>query len=122
MHPITIHVGELTLEAELNDTGVAGAVREALPLEGQGRFWGDEIYFSIPVSVENEDATTDLEVGDLAYWPGGNAFCIFYGPTPASANGSPVPASPVTVIGTVKGDAEKLKEVDRVDVRVESAS
>lgn len=122
MHPITIHVGELTLEAELNDTGVAVAVREALPLEGQGRFWGDEIYFSIPVRVENEDATTDLDVGDLAYWPGGNAFCIFYGPTPASANGSPVPASPVTVIGTVKGDAEKLKDVDRVDVRVESAS
>lgn len=121
MDPITIHVGDLSLDAELNDSSVARSVRAALPLEGSGRFWGEEIYFAIPVSEDNEAPTTELTVGDLAYWPGGNAFCIFYGPTPASTDDRPRPASPVTVIGRLTDDVEPLRDLDRADVRVEPA-
>jgi hypothetical protein len=52
-----------------------------------------------------------VSIGDLGYWPDGNAFCIFFGPTPVSKGDEIRPASPVTVFGKVTGDAEALKKV-----------
>src|SRR6266566_2855101 len=63
-----------------------------------GQTWGDEIYFGIPVKAESEDPREVVEPGDLAYWPPGSAFCIFYGPTPASRGDEIRPASPVNVV------------------------
>ncbi len=53
--------------------------------------------------------------GDLAYWPPGRAFCVFFGPTPASRGDEIRPAFAVTVIGKVDGDATILKRVQRGD-------
>jgi len=50
-------------------------------------------------------------MGDLGYWPDGNAFCIFFGPTPMSQRDEIRPASPVTVFGKVIGDARIFKKV-----------
>ena len=51
-------------------------------------YWQDksynEIYFPIPVEAEAENAATLVEEGDLAYWPEGRCFCIFFSLTPAS--------------------------------------
>ena len=44
-------------------------------------------------------------MGDLGYWPPGKAFCIFFGPTPASCGSEIRPASPVNVFGKLEGDA-----------------
>jgi hypothetical protein len=108
---IRIKAEQLEVVAELNDTNTAQAIWEALPIKGHANTWGDEIYFTIPVSIEQEDGQELVEVGDLGYWPPGKGFCIFFGPTPMSEGEKPRPASPVTVFGKVVGDAKVFKQV-----------
>ena len=109
---IKISVENLTIEAEMLDTPTARKIIEALPFEGSVNVWGDEIYFNIKLHLELEpDARQDVEVGDLAYWPAGPAFCIFFGPTPVSAGDQPRAYSPVNVFGRVLGDAGQFKTV-----------
>ena len=108
---IRIILGDLVLDAHLNDSPTAQKVWEALPIETSFSTWGDEIYFSISVAMELEsDARELVQFGDLGYWPSGNAFCIFFGPTPMSNEGEIRPASAVNIIGMVTGDAARLKE------------
>ncbi len=111
MKPIRIILGDLILDAQLNDSPTAQKIWEALPIETSFSTWGDEIYFSIPVAMELEsDAQEVVESGDLGYWPSGNAFCIFFGPTPMSSKGEIRPASAVNMIGRIADDAAQLKE------------
>lgn len=108
---IKIVLGDLVLDAQLNDSPTAQEIWEALPFETSFNTWGDEIYFSIPVKMDLEsDAQELVQSGDLGYWPSGDAFCIFFGPTPMSGEGEIRPASAVNVIGKVISDEEKLKE------------
>ncbi len=74
------------------------AIRDALPVDGTGTRWGCELYFSIPVDVPQEDGQEVVDVGAIAYWPTGNALCLFWGETPASKDGEPRAASPVAVV------------------------
>jgi len=109
---IRITVGNVSLEAELNDSPTAKKIASILPFEGGFQTWGDEIYFEIPVSAGLEPgAKEEVSVGDLGYWPPGNAFCIFFGPTPMSHGDKIIPASAVNIVGRVLGDATRLKEV-----------
>ncbi|MCP4681559.1 MAG: hypothetical protein GY864_04435 [Desulfobacterales bacterium] len=109
---IKIIIGALTLEAELYDTPTALKIIEVLPLENSFNTWGEEIYFTVPVQADlEENAQEEVEPGDLGYWPTGQAFCIFFGPTPMSTGTRIVPASAVNIIGRVRNDAAKLKKV-----------
>jgi hypothetical protein len=108
---IRIVAGAVEAEAELNNTATAQAIWEALPMEGHVNLWGDEIYFSIPVSLQLEAGQEVVGTGDLGYWPDGNAFCIFFGPTPGSRGNEIRPASPSAVFGKVMGDAMVFKKV-----------
>ncbi|MBA7619717.1 hypothetical protein ES703_27058 [subsurface metagenome] len=108
---IKIKAGNVEVTAELNETKTAGAIWEALPIKGNANCWGDEIYFSIPVSLEEEDAQELVGMGDLGYWPPGTAFCLFFGPTPMSRGQEIRPASPVNVVGRIIGDPAVLKQV-----------
>lgn len=99
------------MEAELNGTGTAYMIWNALPIEKRGSTWGDEIYFPISVRAQEENAQAVVQEGDIAYWPPGNAFCIFFGPTPASKEGEIRPASPVNVVGKLLGKPEEFKKV-----------
>lgn len=110
-HGITITAGTVEVSAELNDTDAAEAVWNALPFSASGNTWGDEIYFPIPVAAGTEDLQEVVDFGDLAYWPPGNAFCIFFGPTPVSHGDEIRPASAVAVIGRITGDAAQLRQV-----------
>jgi len=109
---IAIRAAGIALDAELAETACARAIWEALPFEAQVSTWGDEIYFRIPVQ-EKPDATAAevVSVGDLGYWPPGCAFCIFFGPTPASRGAEIRPASAVNIVGKVAGDAREFKKV-----------
>ena len=118
MKKIEIFINEQKFEGELNETETAEKIYQALPIESEGNFWGNEIYFEIPLKAENENPTQDLKIGDLAYWPAGNCFCIFYGKTPASTNDEPRPASPVTVVGKIKGELDKLKKLTQAKVKM----
>ncbi|MDD5590351.1 MAG: cyclophilin-like fold protein [Dehalococcoidales bacterium] len=102
---IIIRTGSITAEAELIENATANAIWEALPIDGEVNIWGDEVYFFIPVSVASENGREVVDAGDIAYWPPGRAFCIFFGPTPASRNGSEIrAASAVNVFGKLTGD------------------
>lgn len=120
---IRIRAGEVELEAELNDSETAGHVYEALPLRASVQRWGEEIYFEIPVNTDPApDARDEMEVGELGYWPVGRAFCIFFGPTPASSSDEPRAASPVNPLGQVRGDATVLTQVPNgAEIRLERA-
>jgi hypothetical protein len=118
-HRIEILAGQVTVTAELNETQTAKAVWAGLPIEGIVNTWGDEIYFSTPLSLEQESGQEVVEMGDLGYWPPGKSLCVFFGPTPASRGDEIRPASAVTVFGRVIGDATVLKAVpDGAQVRV----
>lgn len=107
---IAIRVGSLELKGVLNDTPTGRKIAGVLPLKSTFNTWGDEIYFPIPVEADLEKtAREEVEMGDLGYWPAGNAFCIFFGPTPMSREGKIIPASAVNIIGKVLDDAALLK-------------
>ena len=124
MRKIKITAGDVTAIGELNDNPTADAIWDALPISARGNTWGDEIYFGIPVHVgEAKDANDVVEMGALAYWPPGKAFCIFFGPTPVSTSMKPRAYSPVNIIGKLSGDTGKLKdvalgEIIRVDLQI----
>jgi hypothetical protein len=120
---ISIEVEGIRLEAELNQSATARSIWDNLPLEGKANIWGDEIYFDIPLKLEPaSDARTEVSIGELGYWPVGAAFCIFFGPTPASTDDRPRAYSPVNVFGRITGDATLLKSVqDGAGIRVTNA-
>ena len=119
---ITIIAGDVEVSAELNDTRTADLVWDALPFAASGSTWGDEIYFRIPVQAEEQDAVPIVEMGAVAYWPPGQALCLFFGPTPMSVGDEIRPASPVNALGQIVGDATVLKAVPSgSEVRVERA-
>ena len=118
---IRIKAGGVLVTAELSETRTAQAIWEALPIRGYANRWGDEIYFSIPVSLEEENAKELVGMGDLGYWPPGTALCIFFGPTPMSKGAEIRAASSVNVFGKIEGDATVLWEVaSGAEVTVES--
>ena len=119
MKRINIIINENSYPAELNSPKTAQAVYDALPIEAEANFWGEEIYFVIPLKMDNEKPTERVKVGDLAYWPQGSAFCIFYGRTPGSRDGEPKPYSPCTIIGKFKGEIEELKNLSSARVKLE---
>ena len=123
MTTIRITAGDVSLTATLNDSPTAQALLDALPIEEFSNRWGEEIYFTVPIDAEEEpDARAAVEVGTIAFWPPGNAFCIFWGPTPASSGAQPVAASPVNVLGQIDGDATLFGGVaSGARVRIERA-
>ncbi len=108
---IVITVGEVSAEAQLNESPTATAIWGALPISAEADTWGDEIYFDVGVTAGLESLREVVEAGDLGYWPPGRAFCIFFGPTPMSRGGEIRPASPVSVVGRIAGDPKVFKTV-----------
>ncbi|MGA2573187.1 MAG: cyclophilin-like fold protein [Candidatus Methanomethylicaceae archaeon] len=78
---------------------------KVLPFSSSTFLWQDEVYFETPVSVGPERPKANVRTGDIAYWPPGKAFCIFFGKTQ--------PYSPVNIIGKVTSDWTALKKVKR---------
>lgn len=110
----------ITLAVEMSESPTAARILAAAPFDGTVSTWGAEIYFPTPVTAELEKgASADVEAGDVAYWPPGQALCVFFGPTPASTGDQPRAASPVTLVGRVVGDTTQLRELrDGDSIRV----
>jgi uncharacterized protein len=113
---ITVKIGNLELKGELNDSATGKALAGMLPTIVKMSRWGEEYYGALPKALnmdEGPDARDEMEVGELAYWPPGNALCIFFGPTPASSGDEPRAASPVNPVGMLRGDVAGLKGLGR---------
>ena len=108
---IKISAGQIEVKAYLNETDTAKKVWDALPLTASANTWGDEIYFTIPVQAELENAQELVSLGDIGYWPPGKAMCLFFGKTPISKGDEIRPASAVNIIGKIEGDTKVLKKV-----------
>ena len=121
MRTIRISAGGVGATATLADNETADAIWEALPLSGWANRWGAEIYFDIPVVVPlAADARDVMAAGELGYWSPGTAFCLFWGPTPASHGDEIRAASPVNPFGRLTGDAAVFGGVpDGAEVKIE---
>jgi hypothetical protein len=74
------------------------AIAKKLPIEGRAALWKEEVYFEIPVKMGEEKPKPKVEKGDIAFWPMGNAICIFYGESQ--------PYSPVNILGKITKNLE----------------
>ncbi|MEN2994800.1 MAG: cyclophilin-like fold protein [Thermodesulfovibrio sp.] len=107
---INIIIDGKRLKAELFDTECSRKIYQALPIESTINEWGDEFYFSIGIKMPlDKTATTKVKVGDIGYWPPGEALAIFFGKTPLSTGEDPVPASEVNIVGRLIDDPLILK-------------
>ena len=114
---IKIFVQDIEAEAELENTPTAKAIYNSLPIDGAANRWGDEIYFVIPVRLDPENDATDIvEKGDIAYWPEGCCFCIFFGKTPESTETEIKAASKVNIFGKIIGDSSIFKKIQNGDL------
>jgi hypothetical protein len=119
---VTPSTGDVRAELTNENPKTTQAVWDALPIRASASTWGEEIYFGIPIQIELENPREVVEKGDLGFWPPGNAFCIFFGPTPASRGDEIRPASPVNVFGRVVGDPSIFKRVrSGEEIKIEKA-
>lgn len=108
---IKISIGGITVEAELKPTRTANGIYDALPIEAALNQWGEEFYCNIPgVKDHRETATTNVKVGDVAFWGLGGMLAVFYGRTPMSMGEDPVPADRVNVVGRLLDDPVRLRQ------------
>jgi len=94
------------------------------PFTSKVNLWGEEIYFELPIELNLEGERTEMEVGEMAYWPEGNSLCIFFGKTPASKGDKPVAYSDVKPLGKITEGLEDLKRVrsgEKVTVKIKKA-
>jgi len=112
-----------SFEIELKDTPTARALLEATPFESHAQTWGEEVYFSTPVSAKVEpDARQVVEPGTVCFWCEGDALALPYGRTPISTDARPKLASPCNVLGKIVGDPQQLAKVHSGEkIRVEKA-
>ena len=107
---------------ELDDSDISNAIWLSNRLTIEINMLGGMMYGELPLDVilPKEGRTTKLETGDIAYWPGPGAFCIFFGPTPLSGeDGQPVAPYPVIRIGKMIGDCSGLEEAgDRQKITI----
>jgi hypothetical protein len=108
--------GKIQAEFVEKNPKTKDAILKALPFEGRANVWGDEVYFNIPAGVEEENTQQEMEIGDIAFWPIGNAMCFFFGKTPVSDSEKPKAYSPVNLFAKVIGDSKVLKKVKDGDI------
>jgi len=120
---LRITSGKLELQAELRDTPTTRALEEALPFEASAQTWGEEVYFSTPVSAKLEaDAKQVVDPGTVCFWTEGDALALPFGRTPISTDDKPKLASRCNVLGKIVGDAKALAGIKAgAKVRVEKA-
>ena len=109
---ILISSDEIIVEGILYDSPCSNAIWNSLPLDGSVNLWGKEIYFAIPLVLEEDSTAQDVvELGAIAYWPPGRALCLFFGQTPVSHEDECRAASPVNLIGYITTDLSKLTKI-----------
>lgn len=99
--------GKAAAELDERNPEISDAIYKMLPIEARANLWGEEIYFEIPLEMENENPSPGSAPGDISYWSPGPAFCIFFGQTQ--------PYSPVNHVGRVVEGLEVFRDVKEGD-------
>lgn len=117
---VRLSADSASFEILLEDTPTAKALVAALPFEARAQTWGEEVYFTTPVSAKLEpDARQIVEPGTVCFWTEGDALALPYGRTPISTDGRPKLASRCNVLGRIEGDPQELRKIragDRISV------
>ena len=104
--------GKALAKLDERNPGIREALFQALPLEGIASLWGEEVYFDVPLQMQNENPSPTASAGDVCYWSPGPAFCIFFGKTQ--------PYSAVNHIGKISEGLEIFRRAeagDRIIIR-----
>ena len=116
MRAVRITAGEFVLEAALGETATAEALWAALPFTSTANTWGEEVYFSTPVSAPREDDARDVvEAGEIAFWCQGDAIAIGFGRTPVSQGDEIRLAAAVNIWADASSDVRVLAAVQAGD-------
>src|ERR671930_464294 len=128
---ISVEFTELnqSILVELNDSKAPKTIKtilDNLPIKVKINRWGDELYTNkTPISAEEENPQSVVHLLDVAYWPEGNAICLFLGPTPISKEPNTIlPYSPVNIVGKIITSytdeiLEKVKESTIVVIKTQ---
>lgn len=101
--------GRAVAELDERNPRIAAELYRSLPLEAEASLWGEEVYFGLPLRLQDENPSPVAVAGDISYWSQGSAFCIFFGETQ--------PYSPVNHLGRVVeglGLFWEVREGDRI--------
>jgi len=78
------------------------AILDNLPIEVNINKWGKELYSDKTlIRAQEENAKSEVNLLDVAFWPEGSALCLFYGQTPISKPDKIEPYSPVNIVGHI---------------------
>ena len=117
---LRIAAGKVLLTVELRDTPTSRALLAVLPFESRAQTWGEEVYFTTPVSAKLEpDARQIVEPGTVCFWTEGDALALPWGRTPISTDERPKLASRCNVLGRIEGnpaDLQKIRSGEKITV------
>ncbi len=101
------------IQVELFDNlapGICGELVRVIPVTttlAHAKFAGAEVFAMVPFYAEAENPKLDVVAGDVAYYPGRQTICMFYGDTQ--------PFGEVSLIGHVRDqDLPALAELGRI--------
>lgn len=113
---IKITAGETVLTATLNNTKTSSDFIKSLPVTIKMTRWGNREYYGKVENALSEEGELQngFENGDVAYWPSGKSFAIFFNKE-ANLN-----ISNLIKMGTITSDLKLFNNLDEsVEMKIE---